>query len=160
MPTRRQYLLIDGYNVAHAWPDVLKVMERDIDTAASMLAGIVAVLHDPEKCEVTVVFDGRSDRVDIQRSAKMVAPCVIYAPAGKTADAIIEQIVANAPDAEAFTVATRDNALSLSVYSRNAHVITPDELLEWVRREHKEVERTILKRARATDAGFGNKLFK
>jgi len=89
------------------------MLDRDLDSAAAIMTGILAILHDPEKCEVTVVFDGRGDRVEIQQEREGAIPCVIYAPVGKTADAIIEEILNRAPDAEAFTVATRDNALTL-----------------------------------------------
>ena len=156
---RRQYLLVDGYNVAHAWPDVAAMLERDLDSAAAFLASMLTALHDPDKCEVTVVFDGKGDRVEIQRERDMALPCVIYAPIGKTADAIIEEIINRAPDAEAFTVATRDNALTLSAHTCGAHVVTPDELSEWVRREKRIVERTVLRKSRDSDSRFGNKLF-
>jgi predicted RNA-binding protein with PIN domain len=152
-------LLVDGYNIAHAWPEISDILDRDIDSAASVLTGMLAVLHDQEKCEVTVVFDGKGDRVEIQREPNMAIPCVIYAPAGKTADAVIEEILSHAPNADDFTIATRDNALTLSAHTRAAHVVTPDELYEWVRRERKSIERTVLRKARDSDSKFGNRLF-
>lgn len=159
MPAKRQYLLVDGYNVAHSWPDIRKMLERDVDSAAALLVERLAVLHDAEACEVTIVFDGRGERVELQRHGGANAPCVIYAPAGVSADAIIEQIVNRAPDADDFTVASRDNALCLSVFSCGAHTITPDELLDRVRRERNALGKALRERTRETDRNFGNRLF-
>jgi hypothetical protein len=152
--TPKQYLLVDGYNVAHAWPQLRKVLSRDIDAAAELLVSRLAILHDPEACEVTIVFDGRGDRIDFAQPPGGKLPCVMYSPAGRSADALIEQIVYNAPDGGAFTVATRDNALCLSAVTRGAHVISPEALLEWLDREGAKT----MPRDKRSDS-FGNRLF-
>ena len=159
MTTRRQYLLVDGYNVAHAWADINAVIARDIDAAAMLLVERLAVLHDGAECEVTIVFDGRGEKEEIQRDKAGKLPCVIYSPAGVSADAIIEQIVARAPNADDFTVASRDNALVLSVHTYGGHTLRPEELAERVEREKKQLARTVVRRVRENGRDFGNKLF-
>ena len=157
MPTPRQYLLVDGYNIVHAWPQTRRLLARDIDAAAAFLVEKLAVLHDPESCEVTIVFDGRGERTETV-SGGGALPCVIYASSGRTADALIEQIVAKAPDPRLFTIATRDNAITLSVHTRGATVIGPEALADWVDRQRAQVERTVVRKA-GSDGKFGNRLF-
>ena len=159
MPAKRQYLLIDGYNIIHSWPDLREIFLRDIDAAAGRLVEMLAVLHDADTMEVTIVFDGRGDRLQLNIEDCPTMPCVIYTPTGTTADAIIEQIVSKAPDATAFTVASRDNALCMSVYSRGALVMTPDELLNWTTRERRSIASSTAKNKNENARNFGNKLF-
>lgn len=157
MPTPRQYLLVDGYNIAHAWPQVRRLLSRDIDAAAAFLTEKLAVLHDPESCEVTIVFDGSGERVESVSGGGSL-PFVIYAHRGLTADAVIEQIVEKAPDAKLFTIATRDNAIVLSAHTRGATVIGPDALADWAERQRAQVERTVVRKVKS-NGSFGNRLF-
>jgi len=157
MPTHRQYLLVDGYNIVHAWPETRRLLPHDVDAAAALLVERLAVLHDGTSCEVTIVFDGRGERAE-SVSGGGALPFVIYAQEGRTADAVIEQIVARAPDAKHFTIATRDNAITLSVHTRGATVIGPDALADWVDRQKAQVERTVVRKLRS-DGKFGNRLF-
>ncbi len=156
---RRQYILVDGYNVAHAWPQLRQLLSRDLDAAAAQLAASLSILHDGESSELTIVFDGKGERADTSNPGGPKAPCIIYSPAGLSADAIIEQIVSRAPEPDCFTVATRDNALRLSVFARGAHVISPEELLEWQEREQRSIGRELGEQRRKNDHKFGNKLF-
>ncbi|MBN1403489.1 MAG: NYN domain-containing protein [Opitutales bacterium] len=159
MAQQKQYILVDGYNVTHSWPQLKRMMGHDIDAAASLLVERLSVLHDAVSCEVTVVFDGKSDAVETMYPAGDKAPCVIYSPSGTSADAIIEQIVNNAPDGDAFTVVSKDNALCLSVFARGAHVISPETLLERVRKERDLMSKTLLAQRKKHNSDFGNKLF-
>lgn len=159
MPDRRQYLLVDGYNVVHSWPETRVLLPRDIDAAAELLVERLAILHDSKRFEVTVVFDGRQDRTEVVNDGKSSIPCVIYAKLGKSADAVIEEIVAKAPDASAFTVVSRDGALGNSAFSSGAHVISPDALLEWVSSELRKLASNLAARKYKSDKNFGNKLF-
>jgi predicted RNA-binding protein with PIN domain len=108
---------------------------------------------------VTIVFDGRSERTEIVSDGKGSVPCVIYAKTGRSADAVIEEIVAKAPDAGAFTVVSRDNALGGSVFSSGAQVIGPEALLEWTARERRKLAGDAAARKQRSDKSFGNKLF-
>jgi len=157
MLTPRQYLLVDGYNIVHSWPQTRGLLSRDVDAAAALLVEKLAVLHDPESCEVTIVFDGREERAE-SVSGGGALPFVIYAHKGLTADAVIERIVEKAPDAKLFTIATRDNAIVLSAHTRGATVIGPDALADWADRQRAQVERTVGRKVKS-GGNFGNRIF-
>jgi predicted RNA-binding protein with PIN domain len=159
MPAKRQYLLVDGYNVVHSWPETRALLPLDLDAAAELLVERLALLHDPQHCEVTIVFDGQRDNTEIVSDGRGSVPGVIYAKAGKSADAVIEEIVAKAQDADAFTVVSRDNALGNSAFSSGAQVIGPDALLDWVTREKRKLAADAARRKHQADQSFGNKLF-
>ena len=159
MPARKQYLLVDGYNVVHSWPETRAMLPRDIDAAAELLVERLAVLHDPETFEVTVVFDGQREINEIAHDGRGSHPGVIYAKFGKSADAVIEEIVARAPDASAFTVVSRDNALGVSTFSSGAQVIGPDALLGMVTREKRKLSGSVEARRQRESRNFGNRIF-
>lgn len=159
MPVRKQYLLVDGYNVVHAWPETRALLPRDLDAAAELLVERLTVLHDPVRFEVTVVFDGKGDRTEIVNDGSGPVPGVIYAKIGRSADAVIEEIVARAPDPSAFTVVSRDNALGSSSFSSGAQVMGPDALLSLVRREQRSIDSDTASRKNEADKKFGNRLF-
>jgi predicted RNA-binding protein with PIN domain len=132
-------------------------MERDVDAAAQILVERLTLLHDPEHLEVTIVFDGRGGVM--QKTYDPIRlPCVLYSPSGVSADALIEQMLSRAPRPDDFTVATRDNAIALSAHAARAHVITPADLAEWVKREHTAATRNI-GRIHKGGGDFGNRLF-
>ncbi len=155
----RPYLLVDGYNVAHAWRTLSAVTRRDPEQAAALLVERLRVLHDAEGYEVTVFFDGRGAKVEPLATQNPGELCVLYSPSGSSADALIEQIVFRAPDPGLFTVATRDNMIRESAIVGGARVISPAELLEWVESAERRQSRNIRDLNRDTDRRFGNRLF-
>jgi hypothetical protein len=95
MPDR--HLLIDAYNVIHAWPTLrAALLEHGPDAARTQLADAVRPLHDLAGWRVSLVFDGRGDDLLIERPGPELTFSYVYGPRGLTADAIIEQIVLNA----------------------------------------------------------------
>ena len=159
MPAKKQYLLVDGYNVIHVWPETRALLSRDIDAAAEFLVERLAILHEPGHFEVTVVFDGSRPFTEIAGDGRGSVPGVIYAKQGRSADAVIEEIVARAPDASAFTVVSHDNALGISAFSTGAQVMSPEALLVLVNRERRDLSSAASKRKNRSNREFGNHLF-
>lgn len=158
MATPRPYLLVDGYNVAHAWPRLATMTRRDPNLAAAQLVERLRVLHDAEGFQVTVIFDGKGQKTEASATQNPGELCVLYSPAGLSADALIEQIIYRAPDASLFTVATRDNMIRDAASCSGARSITPAELLEWVENAERRQSRGILARSQKSSRSFGNRL--
>ncbi|MGA2052791.1 MAG: NYN domain-containing protein [Opitutales bacterium] len=94
MPDR--HLLIDAYNVIHAWPQLrAALIEFGPDAARAQLADAVRPLHDVAGWRVSLVFDGKGDDLVIERPGPELTFSYVYGPRGLTADAIIEQVVLN-----------------------------------------------------------------
>ena len=132
--TSGEHLLIDGFNVIHAWPELRKALEQGSDVAQQRLADCVRVVHDFDGVRMTIVFDGRGDDIDIERPIGDLTFSHVYAPAGSSADALIEQYVFGANKPDKITVVTRDNMISETVRTLGARVITPDDLQDRVKR--------------------------
>jgi predicted RNA-binding protein with PIN domain len=96
MPSDR-HVLIDAYNVIHAWPHLRAALkDHGPDAARAQLADAVRPIHDIAGWRVSLVFDGRGDALVIERPGTELTFSYVYGPRGLTADAVIEQIVLNA----------------------------------------------------------------
>ena len=90
MSKKREYYIVDGYNLIYAW-DELKSEEFDI--ARDKLIHILIEYGAYEKFDITLVFDAGSTDEE-ERSEKFGEHfTVIYTAAGDTADKVIERLV-------------------------------------------------------------------
>jgi len=129
----KKHLLIDGYNIIHAWPDLKKSLKTlGLDVTRSKLADIVRVIHDTEKLRLTIVFDGKGSDVEIERPTPEKTFSLLFSPRGISADTLIEQLASNAKKNQEIIVATDDSMIALSASSSGAIVISSHALLEWV----------------------------
>jgi predicted RNA-binding protein with PIN domain len=130
-----KHLLVDGYNIAHAWPDLRRVLvAKGRDVARAQLVERLLVLHDFERLRVSVVFDGRGGEIAIERPTRHATFSVLYTPAGMTADDLIEQLTAQSASPGAVIVATADQAERDTVEAAGATALSPAQLAEWVGR--------------------------
>jgi len=126
-----KHLLIDGYNIIHAWPDLHTVLVADLEAAVQRLCGAVRVIHDFEGVRTTIVLDGKSDEIAIERPSGQLSFSCLYTPHGVTADCLIEQLVGNARDPAAVRVATDDAMIRESVSAAGALALSSGGLLDW-----------------------------
>jgi predicted RNA-binding protein with PIN domain len=116
-------LIIDGYNLMHqegapsgALASARQRLVRRIEQAASGMAA-----------KITVVFDGREGGRDIAFDAPHFE--VLFSPANRTADGLIEQIVHDTENPERVLVVTSDWTEQRLVSVFGASVISCREFL-------------------------------
>lgn len=54
---REQYLLVDGYNVIHAWPELQELAQENMDLARIRLLDALSSYQALKKNRIIVVFD-------------------------------------------------------------------------------------------------------
>ena len=127
--SKLEYLIIDAYNIIHAWSDLKKLLvQGNIDAASSQLIDRVRVIHDVDKIRVTVVFDGQGNKPEIIRPAPELTFSLLYSPTGVSADSLIEQITLNSKHPERITVASEDSFIRQTILSVGAKSIASDQL--------------------------------
>lgn len=140
---RNGHLIIDGFNVIHQLPELQKRLRRSQELACTTLIDEVSCIHSASGMRVTVVYDGVGHKVDIQHPTGDEGVSVLYAPAKLSADGLIEQMVAKSEAPDKITVASRDNAVAVSIRANGAFTITPEELQDWVERSRARSGRTL-----------------
>jgi predicted RNA-binding protein with PIN domain len=133
-------LLVDGYNIIHAWPSLAAVLERKLEDARDALVTSLAPLADLEAFQVVVVFDaaaaGRpSLQVEEDRGLK-----VMYTGKGQTADALIEELVRRLAGKFEVSVATGDRAERDVAWFHGAAVWSAEALAREVEAARAEIE--------------------
>lgn len=102
-----EYLLVDGHSVIFAWPELRALHLRRMAAARDALIKRLTDYQDQSGVRVVLVFDGRGARTT-EEPTSTDGIQVFYAPAGRTADAVIERLVARYAAEHRLTVATSD----------------------------------------------------
>ncbi len=147
-----KHLLVDGYNIAHAWPDLRQVLAREgRDVARAKLVERVRILHDFERLRVSVVFDGRGADIAIERPTRHTTFSVLYTPGGMTADDLIEQLAAQAAEPAGVFVATADQAERDTIEAAGARALSPEQLAEWIARAERAQSEAVAAHRTSTE---------
>lgn len=129
----QKHLLVDGYNIIHAWPHLKKILTQfGPEPARTQLAQILQVIHDTENIRLTIVFDGQGRKPQIQRPSPDPTFSLLFSPSGISADIIIEKLVSSRKKNQEIIVATQDNLIRDAVLSSGATLISPENLEDWV----------------------------
>jgi len=104
-----RWILVDGYSVLHFWPRLRKLAGRSLQQQRDALLSVLRQYGDATDRRITVVFDGYAAKHKPERNEPPPGLEVIFSDAGKTADDVIERIVATADRPGNITVVTSDN---------------------------------------------------
>lgn len=138
-----EYLIVDGYNVIFAWPELEDYKNTNLESARSRLIDTLANHAALTGIQIIIVFDAHSVKYDRQRVENEHGLKVIYTEEGETADALIEKLIGNFTRHDTVYVVTSDWAEQRIIFGRGAYRITPKELLQWVERIKIEGKDTI-----------------
>jgi predicted RNA-binding protein with PIN domain len=106
------------YSLLHSWPQLAPGKARHSEAAREELIRVLRLYRDATHIPVTIFFDGTGSRGPQTSSDSTPEVEVIYSPAGKTADEMIERAAHRfVPYGEVLAVtddnAERDTVLSL-----------------------------------------------
>lgn len=101
-------LIVDGYNIIHAWPELAAVKDANLEDAREALIGILADYAALTRVQVTVVFDSHR-RTDTAPSSETISGVrVVYSGRKASADSVIERLIYEARRTDEVTLATSD----------------------------------------------------
>jgi len=101
-------LIVDGYNIIFAWPELAALKDVKLEDARDMLIAILADYAAMTRQNITVVFDSHR-RPDAQASEQLVNGVrVVYSGRKTSADHVIERLLFEARASDEVTVATSD----------------------------------------------------
>jgi predicted RNA-binding protein with PIN domain len=139
----REYLLVDGHSVIFAWPELRALHVRRMAAARDALVKTLTDYQDQSGVRVVLVFDGRGAKASDEGEPGGIQ--IFYAPAGRTADELIERLVAKYAAVHRLTVATSDHLEQQTAISFGAAQCISAEQLRGVL---KAAEHDFARRAR------------
>lgn len=136
-------LIVDGYNIVHAWPDLKRLLnEASLEAAREKLVTRLSVFGMVTGAEVTVVFDSRhaaSATEDVVEGVR-----VQFTRRGHSADHAIERLAYDASNSkDVITVATSDRFQRDMVRGMGGAVISALELERQVVEAESEMGRRV-----------------
>lgn len=88
-------IIVDGYNVVNAWPELIKLKDNNLEHARDRLVDKLAGYGSYKGYRVIVVFDAHSISGAQQREEERGGVEIVYTAEGETADSYIEKLAYN-----------------------------------------------------------------
>ncbi len=127
-----EYLLIDGYNIIHAWDELSEVAAENLEEARDKLLDIMSNYKGFIKCDIIVVFDAykvKNSRGTVYKHRNIT---VVYTKEAETADHYIERTTKLLVEDYDVKVATSDYLEQIIIMGAGAIRVTPRELKVYI----------------------------
>lgn len=135
-----KYLIVDGYNIVHAWDELKCLIDDNLDGARMKLMDILSDLQAVTKKETIVVFDAYKVKGNLGEMFDYHNIHVVYTKEAETADAYIEKLTHQISKDYEVTVATSDGLIQLITRGQNCMVISANDLKEEIKRARESIQ--------------------
>ena len=139
LPKGPEYLLIDGYNIIFAWPELTELAKASLEAARDALIDRVAGYRVMKKLEIILVFDAYKVKGNKGEVENINGVTVVYTKEAETADAYIERVTHELGKRHRVRVATSDNLEQLIILGNGALRISAREFLAEIEETEKEI---------------------
>lgn len=138
---KTELLIVDGYNMIGAWPELVKLKNQDkMADARDLLLHELSDYAKYDGIEIKVVFDAQLVP-GIQQQYDVYRLSVIFTKEGETADSYIERTVGEENLLITnVAVATSDLAEQWMIFQKGANRKSANELYKDVQRAKKNIE--------------------
>jgi predicted RNA-binding protein with PIN domain len=138
-------VIVDGYNVIHAWPQLKRLLgDASLEAARDKLIGRLSVFGMVAGADVTVVFDAHHSTARTNSEEVVEGVHVLFTRKGHSADHVIERIAYDASQSgDMITVATSDRFQRDLVRGMGGAVISAEELERRVVEAENEMGRSV-----------------
>lgn len=120
VPSGPEYLLVDGYNILHAWDELKEIARDNLDAARGSLMDLMSNYQGYCGCEVILVFDAYKVPGNPGSVTRYHNIHVVYTKEAETADAYIEKATYEIGKNHRVRVATSDSAEQLIILGHGA----------------------------------------
>lgn len=125
---RKDYLLVDGYNIIFAWDELKALAARDLHAAREALIHILSNYQGVKKCELILVFDAYKVRGGVRSVERIHNISVVYTKEAETADMYIEKVTYEVGKKHRVKVATSDALEQMIILGHGAVRLSANDL--------------------------------
>ena len=147
-PKKKDYLIVDGYNILFAWDSLRALAAEDIAAARHRLMDILANYCGYKKNEAVLIFDGYRVKGNAGERFSYHGLRVAYTKENETADMLIERLIEEIGRNYAVRVASSDGMIQLASVRTGALRMTARELeaeVESVSEKLREIMESLKK---------------
>ena len=146
-PRRKEYLIVDGYNMIFAWDGLREQAGYDLSGARERLLDLLSNYCGFHPCELIIVFDSYRVRGGTGSRSRHNNLRVVYTQEDESADLYIETLVGKIGKNYAVRVATSDALIQLSALRSGVLRVSAAELERELERTNGEIA-AVLRRLR------------
>ena len=136
---QEEYLLVDGYNIIFAWPELKELADADVRAAQTKLMDVLSNYQGYKKCTLILVFDAYKVEGHQEEVLTYHNIHVVYTKEAETADQYIEKTVHKIGRQHQVTVATSDGLEQIIIMGQGASRISARGLKEEIEETRKQL---------------------
>lgn len=132
--SKEEYLLVDGYNVIFAWPELKELAADNMDGARTKLLDELSKYQAIRECQIVIVFDAYRVVGHSEEIIEYDDMFIVYTREAQTADHFIEKFAHDNQKKYNITVATSDGLQQIIIRGAGSAVMSARELKEDIKR--------------------------
>lgn len=136
---KEKYLLVDGYNLIYAWPELKEVLDVNLDGARGKLLDILSNYKAMTDYNVIAVFDAYRVKGHEVTASDYLNIHQVFTAEAQTADAYIERFTHEHGKKYDITVVTSDALEQVIIRGAGARLISSREFILEVERKAQEL---------------------
>lgn len=136
---KEEYLLVDGYNIIFAWPDLKELAHENMDGARAKLLDTLSRYRGICKYNIIAVFDAYRVQRHQEEMFDYDSIHVVFTREAQSADHYIERFAHDNKNRYDITVATSDGLQQIIIRGAGCAVISAGELKEIIDRANEGI---------------------
>ena len=140
---KKEYIIVDGYNLIFAWDGLVALAKDNFDAARHILTDILCNYRGYTKCELVLVFDGYKVKGNTGEKSDYNGIHLVYTKENETGDMYIEKLVEEVGKNYSVKVVTSDNLIQVSALRAGVLRVPAREFIKEIERVNDQIKEII-----------------
>ena len=140
---KKEYIIVDGYNLIFAWEGLAALAKENFDAARHILTDILCNYRGYTKCELVLVFDGYKVKGNAGEKSDYNGIHLVYTKENETGDMYIEKLVEEVGKNYSVRVVTSDNLIQVSALRAGVLRMPAREFIKEIERVNDQIKEII-----------------
>ena len=140
---KKEYIIVDGYNLIFAWEGLAALAKENFDAARHILTDILCNYRGYTKCELVLVFDGYKVKGNAGEKSDYNGIHLVFTNENETGDMYIEKLVEEVGKNYSVRVVTSDNLIQVSALRAGVLRMPAREFIKEIERVNDRIKEII-----------------
>lgn len=140
---KKEYIIVDGYNLIFAWDGLVALAKDNFDAARHILTDILCNYRGYTKCELVLVFDGYKVKGNTGEKSDYNGIHLVFTKENETGDMYIEKLVEEVGKNYSVRVVTSDNLIQVSALRAGVLRMPAREFIKEIERVNDQIKEII-----------------
>ena len=140
---KKEYIIVDGYNLIFAWDGLAALAKENFDAARHILTDILCNYRGYTKCELVLVFDGYKVKGNTGEKSDYNGIHLVFTKENETGDMYIEKLVEEVGKNYSVRVVTSDNLIRVSALRAGVLRMPAREFIKEIERVNDRIKEII-----------------